>query len=69
MRTVKRKARVGERIVITDPKKGWNGHDDKAKGMVMTVTKAFSKGVYTEEFYAIWINHDGYEVLEGEDEE
>lgn len=33
----------------------------------MTVTKTFSKGVYTEEFYAIWINHDRYEVLEGEE--
>lgn len=66
METVKRKAKVGERIVITDPEKGWNGYDDEI-GIVMTVTKTFSKGVYTEEFYAIWINHDRYEVLEGEE--
>lgn len=65
MRTVKRKAKVGERIIITDPRKGWNGNDD-AKGMVMTVTRTRFEGVYTKEFYAIWINHDGYEVVEEE---
>lgn len=32
----------------------------------MKVTRTRFEGVYTKEFYAIWINHDGYEVIEEE---
>jgi len=65
MDSVKRKARVGEKIVITNPRKGWNAHNDEAKGEVMTVNRVIDEGVYTEEVgIGLYINHEGYEVLE-----
>lgn len=63
MRTIKRKANIGERIVITDPQRGWNG-SDKSKGVIMTVTRVIVPGVYTKEMSYMYINHDGYEVIE-----
>lgn len=65
MKTIKRKAKVGEKIVITSPKKGWNARTDDLKGKVMTVTRVRGLGVYTNEFSsAIYINHEGYEVVD-----
>lgn len=63
LRTIKRKAKAGEKIVITDAQKGWNGNDN-SNGAVMTVTRVIVPGVYTEEMSAIYVNHDGYEVIE-----
>lgn len=65
MRTTKRKAKVGERILITDSQKGWNQHDGSSNGKIMTVNRVIVPGVYTDEFSsAIYINHEGYEVIE-----
>lgn len=64
METVKRRAKVGERIVITDPVKGWNAHDSDKKGAIMSVNRVHGLGVYTDEMsFAIYINHGGYEVV------
>lgn len=65
MKTIKRKAKVGEQIVITDPKKGWNAHNDDSKGAVMLVNRTHGLGVYTDETgIGFYIAHDGYEVIE-----
>lgn len=66
MRTIKRKARVGERILITDSKKGWNQHDESSNGEIMTVTRELVPGVFTKEMYPIYIKHEGYVVIEEE---
>ena len=64
MKTVKRKAKVGEKIIITDPRKGWNAYDDDLKGAVMIVNRVHSLGVYTNETgIGFYINHEGYEVI------
>lgn len=65
MKTVKREAEVGERIVITDPQKGWNAYNNDLKGSIMTVNRAHGLGVYTDETgRGFYIAHDGYEVIE-----
>lgn len=68
MKKVKRKAKIGEKIVVTSPKKGWNAHDDELKGTVMTVNRVHARGVYTKEFSlsTVYINHEGYEVVFGD---
>lgn len=64
MKTIKRKAEIGDRIVITDPVKGWNAHNDDCKGAVMVVNDVHGLGVYTDETgIGFYISHDGYEVI------
>lgn len=64
MKTISRRAKVGEKIVITDPQKGWNAHNNDKLGAIMNVNRVHGLGVYTDEMsFAIYINHEGYEVL------
>lgn len=64
MNTLKRKADIGEKIVIMNPQKGWNAHNDELKETVMVVSRVVAKGVYTKEIgIGFRINHDGYEVV------
>lgn len=65
MKTVKRMAKVGEEIMITDPKKGWNAPNDVYKGVVMKVNRVHDLGACTPETgQGLYIAHDGYEVIE-----
>lgn len=61
--SIKRKAKKGEKIIITDARKAWNGLP-KDNGLIMTVNRVHDLGVYTDEVgIGIYIAHDGYEVV------
>ena len=62
-KTSKRKAKVGETIIITNARKGWNGSDEH-NGLIMHVNRVMDAGVYTDEIGpGMYIAHEGYEVL------
>lgn len=62
MKSIKRKAQEGEKIVLTDPQKAFNGPEDY-KGLVLSVIDVREGGVYTKEAWPTYISDEGYEVL------
>lgn len=61
-KSIKRKAQKGEKIILKNPKKAFDG-PDKYKGLTLTVIGICEGGVYTKEAWPTCVRDEGYEVL------